>query len=158
MPRTRQHLTICLLAGAGIALVGGVTDGTYAAEARRSITAPATDSGQISVRNSIQKVEYAILGGRTLVRVQFRNELQERPPVVVSYHPTAYIVLDFVDTISELRKETVEVGERQLRSVQLVPGGNRVRLIMKLARPVPYEMQITGRELLITLHRPLPVT
>jgi hypothetical protein len=158
VPRIRRRLTICLLAGVGIAAAGCVRDAALAAEPQRSIAPPTTGTGQVSTRNTIQKVEYAIVGARTLIRVRFRDALRERPPVLVGYHPTAYIALDLADTISEARKETIEVGERELRSVQLVPGDNRVRLIMKLARPAPYEMEVAGRELLITLHRPQTVT
>ena len=156
MSSIRRLLTMCLLGSACAALAGCVMDETHAAEPQRSINVPAaTAAGPTGSRNSIQNVEYAILGSRTLVRVRFRNDVQERPPVVVGYHPVAYIALDFIDTASEIAKENIEAGERELRSLQLVSGGNRVRLVLRLARPAPYEVAIEGRELLLTLHRPV---
>lgn len=109
-----------------------------------------------SARNSIRQVEYAIVsGGRTVIRLRFRNELKEKPAVVVGYHPAAYLSLDFLDTVNESSAEVVEVGQRELRSLQLVHAGNRLRLVIRLGRPAPYEIEINGNELLVTLHRPV---
>lgn len=126
------------------------------AQPRTSSPPSAAAGDRQSARNSVQKVEYAILSsGRTLIRLQFRSELTEKPTVVVGYHPAAYISLDFLDTVNESAKEVVEGGQRELRSLQLVRAGNRLRLLIRLGRPVPHEIEIKGNELLITLHRPV---
>ena len=155
MPGKRRTLTFCLLAGAGIALIGCVTEDAISAEPVRSTTPPATASG-ISARNSVQQVEYATLsGGRTFIRLRFRHELKEKPTIVVGYHPVAYLLLDFLDMVNDSGAEVVEVGQRELRSLQLVGGGNRLRLVIRLGRPAPHEIEINGNELLVRLLRPV---
>jgi type IV pilus assembly protein PilQ len=110
---------------------------------------------QPSSRNSVQQLDYAMLGGRTVIRLIFREELKDRPRVIATYHPAPNIAMDFDNFSSVLEKDLVEVGQRDVRSIQVLPGANRVRVVIKLTRPVPYEMEIMGRELLITLHRPV---
>jgi len=105
--------------------------------------------------NGVQALDYAILpGGRIVIKLVFKNELKERPPVVVNYHPIASIVLDFADTGSALGKAPVEVKQRDLRNLQVVQAGSRTRLVIALAVPLVYEIELKGGELWLTLRRP----
>lgn len=137
-----------------IFLVGGAMHEAVSAEPQSSATPPAS-SGQQPALNRIQALDYAILpGGKLVIKLVFRHELREPPAVFASYHPTARMVLDFANTVSEVGKEPVEVGQRELRSLQVVQAGTRTRLVINLARPVVYETALKGNELLITLQRP----
>ena len=114
----------------------------------------AAPDGQ-SARLSLQQVDYATLSrGTTVIRLTFSAELKERPAVVVTYHPGASVALDFADATSEPRKQAVEVGQRDLRSIQVVSAGERLRVVVTLGRPMPYEIELTGRHLLLTLRHP----
>ncbi len=153
MPGTRQQLKIYFLAMAWLAL--GVGPIQYAALAQ---VAPSTDppGARPSVRNAVERVDYATLpAGRTLIRLIFRHDVQEQPRVLKSYHPAATLTLDFDGTVNASGKETIEVAQRELRSIQIVPSASRLRVILKLARPAPHEIEIQGRELLVTLLRPV---
>ena len=133
-----------------VSLVGGAVREAVSAEPQRS-AAPAS--------NSVQALDYAILpGGRIIIKLVFKTELKERPPVLVNYHPATSIVLDFADTGSALGKDPVEVNQRGLRSLQVIQAGTRTRLVVSLVRPLVHEIALQGKELLITLRRPEGVT
>jgi type IV pilus assembly protein PilQ len=106
--------------------------------------------------NTVERVRHAVLsGGRTLVQISFAREISERPPVVAMHAPQASITLDFADSASNLPKEPIEINQGELRNVQVLPSRNRVRVVLNLNRPVPHEIELSGREALVTLHRPV---
>jgi type IV pilus assembly protein PilQ len=110
------------------------------------------DAAWAQASNSLQQLDYAILpGGRIAIKLAFRNEIRERPPVVAGYYPAANIVLDLADTASELPNERAEIGHRVARSLQVLTAGGRTRVVISLNRPVSYDMALMGRELLLTL-------
>ena len=80
--------------------------------------------------------------------------LQAPPGWVVNHHPINRIAFDFPDTVSAAGKQPIEVGQRGLRSIQVVQGGTRTRLVLKLDRPFVFATSLEGKELLITLRRP----
>ena len=106
--------------------------------------------------NTVERVRYAALsGGRTLVQISFAREIRERPPVVAMHVPQANITLDFVDSASNLPKDSIEINQRELREVRVLAGGKRVRVVLNLNRPVPHEVEISGRDALVTLLPPV---
>lgn len=139
-------------------LLGGAMHEAFSAGPQSSATPPAS-SGQQPALNRMQALDYAILpGGKIVIKLVFRHELREPPAVFASYHPTARIVLDFADTASETGKDLMDVGQGGVRSLQVVQAGTRTRLVINLARPLIHETALKGKELLITLQRPEPVT
>ena len=107
--------------------------------------------------NSLQAVDYALLpAGGALIRVVFTQALQAPPGVMVNHHPNNRIAFDFPDTVSTAGKQPIEVGQRGLRSIQVVQAGTRTRLVLNLDRPFVYETTLEGKELLITLRRLQP--
>ena len=133
-------------------LAGAVLRDAPAAESARSPSPSAT----ASAGNAVQRVDYAVLGGRTLIRLTFRNALQERPGVLKTYHPNPSLVLDFPNAGNESGNETMEINQRDLRSMQLIAGNNRLRVVVILGRVVPHELEVSGNEVLLALQRPLP--
>ena len=152
--RKRRALFLAWIAAG---LVACIMHDTIAAETQRSTLSAAAAGEPSFARNALQRIEYAMLtGGRTLVRLQFTHDLQERPAVLATYHPAATVALDFANAANHSGQETIEVGQRDLRSIQVTQAANRLRLILRLARPAPHTIAINGRELLVTLHRPAP--
>lgn len=142
-----------------VCLAGAMTREAVSAESQPSADPAASGSQQQPALNRVQALDYAVLsGGRIIIRLVFKQELKETPPVFASYHPTARMVLDFANTVSEVGKEPVEVGQRELRSLQVVQAGTHTRLVINLARPLVYETALKGKELLITLQRPEAAT
>jgi len=125
-------------------LVGGPTSDASAAEPQAR-AAP----------NNLQAIDYALLpAGGALIKVVFTQVLQASPGVVVNHHPINRIAFDFPDTVSAAGKQPIEVGQRGLRSIQVVQSGRRTRLVLNLDRPFVFETTLEGKELLITLRRP----
>jgi len=133
-------------------LAGAVLREAPAAEPGRSPSPSVT----ASAGNAVQRVDYAVLGGRTLIRLTFRNVLQERPNVLKTFHPNASLVLDFPNAGNESGNETMEMNQRDLRGIQLIAGSGRLRVLVTLGRVVPHELEVNGNEVLLTLQRPLP--
>lgn len=105
--------------------------------------------------NNLQAIDYALLpGGGALIKVVFTRALQAPPGVMVNHHPINRIAFDFPDTVSASGKQPIEVGQRGLRSIQVVQSGRRTRLVLNLDRPFVFETSLEGKELLITLRRP----
>jgi len=129
-----------------------------AGEVREAVSAESPGAGtpQQPAPNSVQALDYAVLpGGKLLIKLTFGRELTQPPTVLASHHPTASITFDFVATTSAAGKEPIEINQRGLRSLQLIQAQGRTRLVISLTRPHIYETEARGRELLITLHRPV---
>src|SRR2546426_697110 len=63
----------------------------------------------------------------------------------------AGIALDFPDTTNGVGRNSQDIGEAVLRSMNVVQAGERTRLVINLRNMVPYESKIEGSSLLITL-------
>src|SRR3989454_1479767 len=63
----------------------------------------------------------------------------------------AGIALDFPDTTNGVGRNSQDIGEAVLRSMNVVQAGERTRLVLNLRNMVPYESKIDGSSLLITL-------
>src|SRR5207253_5046119 len=61
------------------------------------------------------------------------------------------ISFDFPDTTNGLGRNSQDIGEAVLRSMNVVQAGERTRLVLNLRNMVPYESKIEGSSLLITL-------
>jgi type IV pilus assembly protein PilQ len=115
-----------------------------------------TDTSSPGSLNTVQSIRHAVLAdGRLLVQISFAREIRERPPIVAMHVPRPSIALDFADSASGLSGDTIEINQRELRDVRIVPSGNRVRVVLNLSRPVPYELEWSGRDALVTLLRPV---
>lgn len=149
MPNPGWAVLVLFLAS----LAGGITREALSAEAQSSAPSPASGDQQPAL-NRVRALDYAtVSGGMIVIRVLFRQPLSEPPTVFRSYHPTTRIVLGFADTTSELGKNPVEVGQRGLRSLEVVSAGTHTRLVINLAGPLAYESAVNGNELLITLQQ-----
>jgi type IV pilus assembly protein PilQ len=103
--------------------------------------------------NSIEAFDVTQQGGKVVVRVTTKEPLNSVPPNFAVQTP-ARIAFDFANTVNALGRTTQDIGQGDLRSMNLVQGAGRTRLVLNLARPVPHEATVNGRNLLITLSEP----
>jgi type IV pilus assembly protein PilQ len=89
-------------------------------------------------------------GGKVVVRVTMKQP-PAAPPAGFTVNNPPRIAFDFPNTTSTLGRSTQEVGEGDLRSINVVQAGDRTRLVLNLSRASGYDTQIDGRALLITL-------
>ena len=94
--------------------------------------------------NSIESFDVAQQGGKVVVRITTREPLKSVPPSFTVANP-ARIVFDFAGTSNALGRNAQEVGQGELRSMNLVQGSDRTRLVLNLRRTVAHEVALDAR-------------
>ena len=72
-------------------------------------------------------------GGNIIVKITLRQPLAN-PPAGFTINNPPRIAFDFPDTGNALGKTTQEVGDGDLRNMNIVQAGDRTRLVMNLAQ------------------------
>jgi type IV pilus assembly protein PilQ len=101
-------------------------------------------------QNSIENLGVTQSGGQVLVRVTMKGPIAAAPGSFTIANP-ARIAFDFPGTNNALGRNSQDIGEGVLRSMNVVQAGDRTRLVLNLRNLVPYETKIDGSNLLITL-------
>lgn len=100
--------------------------------------------------NSIDSFEVRQEGGRTVVRLTTREPLKS-VPANFSVATPARIVFDLPNTVNALGRSSQDIGQGELRSMNLVQGADRTRLVLNLRNPRGHEATLEGNTLVITL-------
>lgn len=104
-----------------------------------------------SANNNLETLDYSTLeGGKLLIKVGLKQALKSSPAGFTINNPPR-VVLDFPSTGNHLGKNTINVNQGALQSVNIVQAGERTRLVMNLSQAAQYTTQIVGNTLLITL-------
>ena len=103
--------------------------------------------------NSIESFEVSQQAGKTIVRITTREPLRNVPPNFAVASP-ARIAFDFPNTVNALGRASQDIGQGELRSMNLVQGSERTRLVLNLRRPVAHEASLDGGALVISLSEP----
>lgn len=89
-------------------------------------------------------------GGQIVVKVTLAQPLPN-PPAGFAINNPPRIALDFPSTVNGLGRNSQDVREGELRSLNVVQVGDRTRLVMNLGKALGFETKVTGREVLVTL-------
>lgn len=101
--------------------------------------------------NSIESVNVSPQqGGKIIVKVTLKNA-PANPPAGFTINNPPRIAFDFQNTSSALGRNVQDIGEGDLRRINVVQAGNRTRMVLELSKSVSYDTQIDGKALLITL-------
>ena len=100
--------------------------------------------------NSIEGFDVAQQGGNVVVRITTKEPLKAAPPSFTVANP-ARIVFDFAGATNGLGRNSQDVGQGELRSMNLVQGSDRTRLVLNLRRSVAHEVAVDGRNIVVTL-------
>jgi type IV pilus assembly protein PilQ len=103
--------------------------------------------------NSIEGFDVVQQGGKVVVRVTTKEPLRSVPPNFTIASP-ARIAFDFPNTVNALGRSSQDISQGELRSMNVVQGADRTRLVLNLRRPVVHEASVDGRTLLVTLAEP----
>src|SRR5688572_12648055 len=109
--------------------------------------APATAAAQ---GNSIDNFQVTQQAGKTVVRITTKEPLRSVPPNFSVAAP-ARIAFDFPNTVNALGRSSEDIGQGELRSMNVVQGADRTRLVLNLRRPVGHDAVVDGNALVITL-------
>ncbi len=100
--------------------------------------------------NSIEAFDVAQQGGNVIIRITTKEPLKSAPPSFTVANP-ARIVFDFANTTNALGRNSQDVAQGELRSMNLVQGPDRSRLVLNLRRSVAHEVVLDGRNIVVTL-------
>ena len=101
--------------------------------------------------NLLQSINTTTLqGGKVVIRVNFKDPLHAAPPGFTVTNP-ARIAIDLPGVSNALGKNTVEIGEGDIRSVSVVEVSGRTRLVVNLSRSLNYTSTLDGGALVLTL-------
>jgi len=103
-----------------------------------------------AAQNSIDNFEVRQEAGRTVVRVTTKEPLKSVPPNFSVATP-ARIAFDFPSTVNALGRSSQDIGQGELRSMNIVQGADRTRMVLNLRSPRGHEAVLDGNTLVITL-------
>ena len=101
-------------------------------------------------QNAIESFNVTQQGGQVIVRVGLKNALAAAPPSFTIATP-ARIAFDFSKTANSLGRNSQQIGEGELRSMNVIQVGDRTRMVLNLRNMMQYESRIEGKTLTIPL-------
>ena len=102
-------------------------------------------------QNSIEAVNVsAQQGGSTLVKITLKGTPAATPASFVVNNPPR-IAFDFPGTTNGSGKTIHEIGEGDVRRINIVQAGDRSRLVLETSRQLGYDAKIEGNTILVTL-------
>ncbi len=104
---------------------------------------PALSQAQV-----VESVTSQIQGGVEVVRIDFSKPLQAVPNGFAIQSP-ARVALDVPGATNGLGRNTVEINQGNIRSVNVVQAGERTRLVVNLKTAAAYRAQLQGKSLLV---------
>jgi type IV pilus assembly protein PilQ len=104
--------------------------------------------------NSIDNFQVSQEAGRTVVRITTKEPLKSVPPNFSVATPPR-IAFDFANTVNALGRAGEDISQGELRSMNIVQGADRSRLVLNLRRPVGHQASVEGNTLIITLAEPV---
>src|SRR4051812_6669574 len=109
--------------------------------------------GALGQSNSIESFEVTEQAGKVVIRITTKEPLKSVPPNFAVASP-ARIAFDFPNTVNALGRASQDIGQGELRSMNVVQGADRTRLVLNLRRPVAHDAVIDGRSVVINLSAP----
>ena len=100
--------------------------------------------------NSVEAFNVSQQNGRVIVKLTLKEPLRSQPGSFTVANP-ARIAFDLPNTVNGLGRNSQNIGEGELLSMNLVQAGERTRMVLNLRRSVGYDTQIEGKNLVIIL-------
>jgi type IV pilus assembly protein PilQ len=100
--------------------------------------------------NSVEAFNVSQQSGKVIVRLTLKEALKSQPGSFTVANP-ARIAFDLPNTVNGLGRNSQNIGEGELLSMNMVQAGERTRMVLNLRRSVGYDTQIDGKNLLIVL-------
>jgi type IV pilus assembly protein PilQ len=101
-------------------------------------------------QNRVEAVTGSVQAGTEVLRIDFSEPLASAPAGFAVQSP-ARIALDFPGIGSSLGREAIDIGQGNLRSVNVVQAGERTRLVLNLKQATGYKAELHGKSLLVSL-------
>src|SRR5574343_2175 len=115
-----------------------------------AVALPGAVRAQEPASVAVEAVSSSIQGGVEVVRIDFSQPLKSAPSGFTIQSP-ARIALDVPGASNGLGRNTVEINQGNLRSVNVVQAGDRTRLVLNLKAATTYKTELQGNSLLVSL-------
>ncbi len=100
--------------------------------------------------NSVEAFNVSQQSGKVIIKLTLKEALKSPPGSFTIANP-ARIAFDLPNTVNNLGRNSQNIGEGELVSMNMVQAGGRTRMGLKLRQLVGYDSQIDGKNLYITL-------
>lgn len=110
----------------------------------------AQDTPTAGAAVDMQTINFSPLPGEG-VEIEFSLSAPPPQPISFTIDNPARIVLDFPNTHLELAQKTQSIGLGVARSLDAIEAKERSRVVLNLARLVPYQTRIDGNSVFLTL-------
>ena len=114
--------------------------------AQATTESPATSPGM----PIIQAVTGSLQNGVEVVKIDLSQPLKTVPHGFSIKSP-AKIALDFAGVGNVMGRSTIDINQGNLQSVNLIPAGDRTRVVLNLKQATNYKAELQGQSLLVTL-------
>ena len=115
------------------------------------VAAAALASGWAHAQGAIRSVSAGLSRGNEIIRIE-TTEALKGPPAAFTLQVPARIALDFPGTANATGQGLIEINQGNVRSINVIEAADRTRLVLNLNRAVPFDTQVQGHVLLVTLH------
>ena len=105
-------------------------------------------------QNALESLHVAQDGGRVVVRITLKEALQAVPANFTVATPPR-IAFDFPGVANGLGRSSQNIGEGELRSMNVVQGSDKTRLVLNLRRSVTHDVALDGKAVVVTLSAPV---
>jgi len=123
---------------------------TLAAVAPEPAPRPRTMAGSSGATSQLRQVSFnKVPGDKVQIKISFSNSAVE--PGSFTINNPARIALDFPNTVNTLGWKSKNIGLGFAKSMTIVEAGNRTRVIINLVSLIPFETQVAGRDVFVTL-------
>jgi type IV pilus assembly protein PilQ len=100
--------------------------------------------------NAIESMNVTQQGGTVIVKVNLKEE-PANPPAGFTVANPPRVALDFAGTVNALGRNSQDVGQGDLRSINVVQVGDRSRMVLNLKGPVTYDTRVDGKSVIVSL-------
>jgi type IV pilus assembly protein PilQ len=105
----------------------------------------------VSAANATEVTDVRVESGDGEVRFVISTNAPPPNPTVFLTEQPPRIVLEIPETSTRLRGERVSVGMGPAQSYMAMSAGGRTRLVVDLSRAAPYDVSVSGNQVLLTI-------
>lgn len=111
---------------------------------------PARAQDAAAAGNGIEHIDATQTGAGVFLTIQLKDALAVVPNSFSVTNP-ARIALDLPSTMNDLGRNSVEINQGDLRSVNVVQAQGRSRIVLNLKRPLTYAISLKGSTVVVAL-------
>jgi type IV pilus assembly protein PilQ len=101
-------------------------------------------------QNAIESLNVSQQGASVVLKINLKDAPANPPAGFLVANPPR-VALDFPNTVNALGRNSQEIGQGELRSINVVQVGDRSRLVLNLKSAVTYDTKVDGKSVLVTV-------